>query len=336
MAKVEFKYETFTELIDNDSGSGAYLDLATWRPNRKFFWPLIHGRSVWFTDTTTQIVSDGWYYLGPAATNSSSVPGTGIVVRELESDVLLDVDDWIQVWNDAGSGKSTDFALWRGVGPSSNYIVVGGFFTRSHNKPTAEQTRGIKAIHKDALRDTSAAVQIWTDHGSSAAADGAVWTISNSGVFATGAFIPVKGYNNPPEDAYGLALDQTEVQWEFQVRVEDESQCDCSGPKFVNLLSDWWYSDGTLRYVWAKDFSSYPCINVLLWCLMNATLFSVVLNAAQLKDSSGSSTFLRITAREYQSWSVKADIIFTIQHTSIWKNEKWFLTFEKTIQFTGW
>ena len=37
MAKVEFKYETFTELIDNDSGSGAYLDLATWRPNRKFF-----------------------------------------------------------------------------------------------------------------------------------------------------------------------------------------------------------------------------------------------------------------------------------------------------------
>ena len=66
------------------------------------------------------------------------------------------------MWNSAGNRKSTDFALWRGMG-TPDYVVVGGFFTRSHNKPTAEETRSIKAIHKPALRNTAPGSQIWTD-----------------------------------------------------------------------------------------------------------------------------------------------------------------------------
>jgi hypothetical protein len=110
------------------------------------------------------------------------------------------------VWNDAGSRKPTDYALWRGVGPSLDYVVVGGFFTRSHNKPTAEEARGIKAIHRRALHNTAPGSQIWTDKGSGAKEDGAVWSISPFGVVPTGAFVPVRGYDNPPQELYGLQL----------------------------------------------------------------------------------------------------------------------------------
>ena len=164
---------------------------------------------VWSTDaTTTNLVSEGWYYLGPAATNNDNTPGTEIVVRELEPGVLVDVADWIQVWNDTGSHKKTDFALWRGVGPSPDYVVVGGFFTRSHKKPTAQEAKGIKAIHKLALHNTAPGSQVWTDKGSKAKEDGAIWGISSFGVVPTGAFVPVKGYNNPPQELYGLQSHQ--------------------------------------------------------------------------------------------------------------------------------
>ncbi|EDR03514.1 uncharacterized protein LACBIDRAFT_191523 [Laccaria bicolor S238N-H82] len=186
--KVEYQTVTFKQLIYNDSGSGADTDLATWRPD----------------------LSEGWYYLGPAATNNSNTPGTGIVVRELEPGVLVDVADWTQVWNDTGSHNKTDFALWRGVGPTLDYVVVGGFFTRSHNKPTTDEAKGIKAIHKSALHSTGPGSQIWTDKGSKAKEDGAIWGISTIDVVPTGAFVPVAGYNNPPQELYGLQFVEVE------------------------------------------------------------------------------------------------------------------------------
>lgn len=187
-AKVEYRTVTFEQLINNDSGSGAKTNLSTWRPD----------------------LSEGWYYLGPAATNSDNTPGTGIVVRELEPGVLVDVADWIEVWNDSGSHNKTDFALWRGVGPTLDYLVVGGFFTRSHNKPTADEAKGIKAIHNLALQNTGPGSQIWTDDGSKASQDGAIWGISSIDVVPSGAFVPVVGYNNPPQELYGLNSDQVE------------------------------------------------------------------------------------------------------------------------------
>ena len=151
-----------------------------------------------------KLVSEGWYYLGPAATNSDGTPGTGIVVRELEPGMLVDVADWIQVWNSAGNSGSADFALWRGMGPTPDYVVVGGFFTRSFNKPTTQEARGIKAIHKLALHNAEPGRRIWTDEGWTAKENVAVWGISSSGVVPTGAFVPVKGRNNPPRELYGL------------------------------------------------------------------------------------------------------------------------------------
>lgn len=157
-------------------------------------------------------VGAGWYYLGPAATNSGNQPGVGIVVRELEPGALADIADWVQVWNDAGSGAETDFSLWRGVAPSPEYVVVGGFFLRSHDKPSASDTKGMKAVRKEYLVTAAPGKQIWTDGGSGARQDGAVWSVSTTGnvdALDTGAFVPVGAYNSPPSPVF--AFDRSKV-----------------------------------------------------------------------------------------------------------------------------
>jgi hypothetical protein len=157
------------------------------------------------------LVHFGWYYLGPATTNGSN-NGYGVVVNEIVPGTLGQVSDWVQVWSDAGSGKGTDFSLWRGIPDNPAHVVLGGIFVRSHNKPTIDESRYIRTIDKDVLVTVKATPEIWNDMGSGARADGAVWGISTAGntkAINTGAFIPVQGYNNLPGVAY--ALDSTKV-----------------------------------------------------------------------------------------------------------------------------
>jgi len=184
-ARLQIRPVTFGRLINTDAGSGAKQNLATWKPD----------------------LEAGWFYLGPSATNSDQNPGPGVIVRELVPGTLVDVVGWQQVWNDSGSGNKTDFALWRGVAPNPDYVVVGGFFTRSQSPPSREEAQGIKAVHRDALVQARAVQETWNDSGSKSRSDGAVWTIGGGGGAAavpTGAFVPVQGYNNPPSDVYAL------------------------------------------------------------------------------------------------------------------------------------
>lgn len=118
---------------------------------------------------------------------------------------LTDIKSWTQEWCDAGSGQPTDYSLWRGVPAGPEYVVLGSFFVRSHSPPTAADTRGMKAVHRDVLVSISASDEIWTDAGSGARQDGAIWSgsaLAKTGVHETGAFVAVKGYNNPPPSVY--------------------------------------------------------------------------------------------------------------------------------------
>lgn len=161
-------------------------------------------------------VEPGWHYLGPSATNGSD-DAVGIIVKDNSSDgsILHPVGDWNEVWNDAGSGKSTDFSLWRGVPlleDSFDYLVLGGFFVRSHDKPSPEETAGIRAIRKDVLELVQAGREVWNDAGTGARLDGAVWDISVAGhldAINPGHFIPVPGHNIRPNDTFGI--DRTKV-----------------------------------------------------------------------------------------------------------------------------
>ena len=99
------------------------------------------------------------------------------------------------------------------LGPRISSTTSGGFFVRSHNKPSTEETLGIRAIHKDVLRTVSAGKEVWSDAGTGARKDGAVWDISVAGHLNSlnpGAFIPVEGHNNRPQDAY--AINQSKVR----------------------------------------------------------------------------------------------------------------------------
>ncbi|KAF8151004.1 hypothetical protein B0H34DRAFT_678718 [Crassisporium funariophilum] len=188
MSNLQIKVVPFNVLVYNDSGSGAHKDLSTWKPNLKNLF--------------------NWKYLGPAASNGSD-DCVGIIVRQTtEFPVLAPIHDWVEVWDDSGSHKRDDFALWRGIPEDAiNYVVVGGFFVRSHEKPTSSDSAGMMAIHKDFLLTVTHGREIWNDHGTKAKADGAVWEISTAGyldAISTGAFVPVQGYNNPPLDTYAL------------------------------------------------------------------------------------------------------------------------------------
>lgn len=150
-------------------------------------------------------VSDGWFYLGPAVTNSSAKPGAGVIVKELEQGILVDVKDWEQVWNDNGSSNNEDYSLWRGVPPDPKYVVVGGSFVCSFTKPSAE-VQSAKAVLREVLATATHGEEIWTDDGSGAERDGALWSIATIGdtSLATGAFVPVEGYGNPPSEVFAL------------------------------------------------------------------------------------------------------------------------------------
>jgi len=124
------------------------------------------------------LVKDGWYYLGPAANDGDGAGVDGLLVQPARDvEVLVPVTDWEMVWKDRGSGKRTDYALWRGLpAPENriNYVFLGGYFTRSYDKPSSDETIGMMAIHKDALITVSAGREIWNDAGTGANKDGAV------------------------------------------------------------------------------------------------------------------------------------------------------------------
>jgi len=189
MAKLQAKSVYFTVPVYNDAGSGAKQDLATWKPE----------------------LPQGFFYLGPSATNGSN-DASGVIVKEIEPGALGTISDWVQIWNDTGSGKKIDYSLWTAVPEDPNYVALGGFFVRTHQKPTIDDTRGLRTIRKDLVTKVKPGREVWNDLGSKAHADGAVWNISTVGnllALDAGTFIPAAGFNNPPAETW--AIDRSKI-----------------------------------------------------------------------------------------------------------------------------
>ncbi|KAF8143572.1 hypothetical protein K438DRAFT_1553104, partial [Mycena galopus ATCC 62051] len=180
-----YKYVVFSQKMADDAGSGARTNLAPWCPS----------------------LEPGWFYLGQASGNAYcsisfnllqyNMPPAGVVVQELHLGALADVVRWEKVRDDAGSNKQGDYSLWRGVPPSEDYVVLGGIFStnRGYAPPTAEQTCGIKAVHRDCVIPDMTN-KVWDDTGSGAKQDGSVWiSMGNKGI-PTNALVPMAG--NPP------------------------------------------------------------------------------------------------------------------------------------------
>jgi hypothetical protein len=127
------------------------------------------------------------------------------------------------VWDDNGSGAGSNFALWAAVPEDPNYVALGGFFVRSYDKPTIDQTRGMKTIRSDLVTKVMPGREVWVDQGTGATMNGAVWNISTVGnlkALDAGGFIPVQGYQNPPEDVF--AIDRSKINFEVYLRPSDQ------------------------------------------------------------------------------------------------------------------
>ena len=95
-------------------------------------------------------MEQGWFYLGPCATNNSNQGGVGLIVKEIVPGTLADITKWKLIWSTDGTRKSNSYSIWRGVPPSSDYVVLGDFFLRNADPPTLEECKGMKAVRKDA------------------------------------------------------------------------------------------------------------------------------------------------------------------------------------------
>ncbi|KAF9028486.1 hypothetical protein BDZ89DRAFT_1254571, partial [Hymenopellis radicata] len=132
----------------------------------------------------------------------------GIIVHTVEDDALRDVASSELVWDDTGSNNKREYALWCGVPPNDNYVVIGGRFSVDpyYAPPDSVQTRRIKAIRRDlVVFDDTFSVR--NDAGW-ARKDGSAWkTWCGSGA-SPYALIPMLGHGAPPRD-YSFSLDRS-------------------------------------------------------------------------------------------------------------------------------
>ncbi|KAI0685524.1 hypothetical protein BC835DRAFT_1421168 [Cytidiella melzeri] len=95
--------------------------------------------------------SDGWYYITPAATQTSAV-----VVQELVPGALAPVKQWQLMFLTPGP-YSSQTAVWRAIPPSPDYVAMGVVcYTISGNsslplEPPPSLAGHFRAVHKSAL-----------------------------------------------------------------------------------------------------------------------------------------------------------------------------------------
>jgi len=173
---------TYTE-VWNDDGSGADLDGSFFRPS----------------------VPDGWFYFGDYGQGNYKTPSGSVFVVKVTNDnpdfpALAPPAGWAQVWNDTGSGADEDGSFWAPL-PKQGYVAVGHAVMKGHNQPDSStpDIDKFRTLRADLAKQVTLATQIWSDQGSSADEDVAVWSITQLGsIYAvtvydtapTGVWIP--------------------------------------------------------------------------------------------------------------------------------------------------
>ncbi|KAF8869030.1 hypothetical protein CPB85DRAFT_1242003 [Mucidula mucida] len=209
-AALAYKFATFENLMATDSILPGVVasQFSSWRSN----------------------LDIGWYYLGQGAEMNFGRSPTGIIVHALEPDALRDVVGWERIWEAPGVVPGAYYALWRGVPPNRDYVVVGGIFSNNKDwaEPDSEQTRGIMAIRRDLLV-MDGTFEIWNDRDAgifppSLLQQASVWKTTGQTGASPSALIPVSSYSAPPRDI-SFSLDRSKT-----LLIES------STPQYQNLL----------------------------------------------------------------------------------------------------
>ncbi|PPQ78017.1 hypothetical protein CVT25_015573 [Psilocybe cyanescens] len=144
-------------------------------------------------------VGANWGYFGPVAFNTEggiNLHEGLIVLAKDGSDALGEIRDWEQVFVDIEQHK---FSTWRGIPlDPRKYTVIGDVFVTGVEKPSEEQTVGIKAIRKDLIAERQPHHLVW--EGRLPKAILSLWDILAVDRLhvATGAFVSTGG--SSPDD----------------------------------------------------------------------------------------------------------------------------------------
>ncbi|KAH9474258.1 hypothetical protein JR316_0013421 [Psilocybe cubensis] len=107
-------------------------------------------------------VGANWGYLGQVACTSDgdNQDHRGLIFLAKDgSDALGDIIDWAPVFIDIEQRR---FSTWRGIlADPERYVCGGDFFVLGADKPTAEQTAGIRAIRRDLVSERQPQRRIW-------------------------------------------------------------------------------------------------------------------------------------------------------------------------------
>ena len=82
-----------------------------------------------------------------------------------------------QIWNDEGSGAKVDVSIWRSTA-MDGYYCVGDMVVASHFEPRIGFLVRPAKGSMNAVMPSVGYTKIWTDKGSGAKSDVALWSVS--------------------------------------------------------------------------------------------------------------------------------------------------------------
>ena len=168
------------DFIYNDYGCGASMDIGVWRPRP--------------ADTSFFILGD---YAQP---NYSPATGDSIIVKAINDDpdnpLLKAPTDYLQVWNDSGTGGRYDGSFWFPVAPDG-YHTIGYVCVNQYKKPAIAN---YMCVRRDLTEITPVGKLIWKDTGARTTMDISTFQVD----YVPGVFVAQADYNPYAKDCYRL------------------------------------------------------------------------------------------------------------------------------------
>ncbi|MEL7531649.1 MAG: Vps62-related protein [Bacteroidota bacterium] len=183
---LEIKVVSRFEAVYADNGTGADLDLSTWKP----------------------LVNSGFYALGHYAKEGYGAPNAQMLsVRAIDPSAVRHPVDYRKVYGDHGTGGDQDGAFWEPIAPAG-YVALGTVATRSYEKPSVKE---VVCIRKDLVRRVSVGGQIWNDRGSGGDMDISLWNLGmgdECNTLLSNSFFAFSQYYQPSEatTAFGIII----------------------------------------------------------------------------------------------------------------------------------
>ena len=160
----DVKYACDFEPRYNDKGSGGRLDLATFEPR----------------------VQPGYVAVGGFAQRSRDMPdGCVAVIRAAGTTpqghrLVAPPLDWVEVWNDKGSGARMDGSIWGARPPGPDYVCLGSVGQKGYGKPAPAS---YACVHRCMVTSVPTADPIWTDEKTGAKRQVSVYRLQFSNAF---------------------------------------------------------------------------------------------------------------------------------------------------------